>query len=56
MIELKQKLPTDGLTDLTIVYTALGKVNAAISLMAVLKGVKLGLLKNYGTAGRSELT
>ena len=50
IVALAQELPTTGLADWTIVYTGVGKVNAAINLMAALTE-KPDLLINYGTAG-----
>ena len=34
IVALEQELPTAGLADWTILYTDVGKVNAAINLMA----------------------
>ena len=36
VVALEQELPTTGLADWTILYTGVGKVNAAINLMAAL--------------------
>ena len=36
IVALEQELPTTGLADWTILYTGVGKVNAAINLMAAL--------------------
>ena len=36
IVALEQELPTSGLADWTILYTGVGKVNAAINLMAAL--------------------
>ena len=36
IVALEQKLPTTGLDDWTILSTGVGKVNAAINLMAAL--------------------
>ena len=54
IVALKQELPTHGLTDWTIVYTGVGKVNAAIALMTALREAKPDLLINYGTAGATK--
>ena len=51
IVALEQELPTTGLADWTILYTGVGKVNAAINLMAALTEKKPDLLINYGTAG-----
>ena len=51
IVALDQELPAEGLADWTIIYTGVGKVNAAISLMAALADIKPDLLINYGTAG-----
>ena len=40
IVALKQELPTTGLADWTILYTGVGKVNAAINLMAALREKK----------------
>ena len=36
LVALEQELPTTGLADWTILYAGVGKVNAAIELMAAL--------------------
>ena len=36
IVALEQELPTTGLADWTILYTGVGKVNAAINLMSAL--------------------
>ena len=51
IVALEQELPTTGLADWTILYTGVGKVNAAINLMAALTETKPDLLINYVTAG-----
>lgn len=51
IVALDQELPTEGLADWTVITTGVGKVNAAISLMAALADFKPDLLINYGTAG-----
>lgn len=51
IVALKQELPDTGLADWPVIYTGVGKVNAAISLMAALTKFKPSLLINYGTAG-----
>ena len=51
IVALDQELPSEGLADWTIIYTGVGKVNAAISLMTALTEYKPDLLINYGTAG-----
>ena len=51
IVALEQELPTTGLADWTILYTGVGNVNAAITLMAALAETKPDLLINYGTAG-----
>ncbi len=51
IVALEQELPTTSLADWTILYTGVGKVNAGINLMAILKETKPDLLINYGTAG-----
>lgn len=51
IVALKQELPTERLADWPVIYTGVGKVNAAISLMAALKKMKPDMLINYGTAG-----
>ncbi len=50
-VALEQELPKDGLSDWSIVYTGVGKVNAAITLMAALTRPKPDLLINCGTIG-----
>ncbi|MEC7208548.1 MAG: 5'-methylthioadenosine nucleosidase [Pseudomonadota bacterium] len=51
IVALEQELPNEGLADWPVIYTGVGKVNAAIALMAALADVKPDLLINYGTAG-----
>ena len=51
LVALEQELPKQGLADWSILYTGVGKVNAAITLMAALTEMKPDLLINYGTAG-----
>ena len=50
LVALEQELPKQGLADWSILYTGVGKVNAAITLMAALRN-EADLLINYGTAG-----
>jgi adenosylhomocysteine nucleosidase len=54
LVALEQELPKVGLADWSIVYTGVGKVNAAIALMAALTETKPDLLINYGTAGATR--
>jgi len=51
IVALRQELPDTGLADWPVICTGVGKVNAAISLMAALAEAKPDLLINYGTAG-----
>ena len=51
IVALEQELPTISLADCPILYAGVGKVNAAINLMAALTEKKPDLLINYGTAG-----
>ena len=51
VVALHQELPSSGLADWPIIYTGVGKVNAAMSLMAGLAEFKPDILINYGTAG-----
>lgn len=51
IVALDHELPKEGRADWSVLYTGVGKVNAAISLMAALAESKPDILINYGTAG-----
>ena len=51
IVALEQELPTTALADWPILYAGVGKVNAAVNLMAALTEKQPDLLINYGIAG-----
>ena len=52
LVALKKELSVEDLPDLHIHYTGVGKINASIKTLEVIKDYSPSLIINYGTAGR----
>jgi len=56
LVAVEQELEPKDLPGFRLDYTAVGKINAAVKTLAVIKEFSPSLIINYGTAGRLNET
>ena len=54
LVAVKEELSQKDLPDFQIHYTGVGKINAAIKTLKIIKDYSPSLIINYGTAGTSN--
>ena len=52
LVAVKEELSEKDLPDLQIHYSGVGKINAAIKTLEIIKDYSPSLIINYGTAGK----
>ena len=51
LVAVKEELSEEDLPDIHVHYTGVGKINAAIKTLKIIKDYSPSLIINYGTAG-----
>ena len=56
LVAVEQELSPNDLPDFRLDYTGVGKINAAVKTLAIIKEFSPSLIINYGTAGSLNKT